>query len=237
MAKASGERRHPHHEVHFTATETVRDIVIGMSDGLTVPFALAAGLTGAVANSHIIIAAGMAEIAAGSIAMGLGGYLAAKGDAEHYDSERIREEQEVQVVPEVEAREVEAILHAYGLGPDESATVVEALRQNPEHWVDFMMRFELGLEKPDPKRAPVSALTIAGSYIVGGLVPLSPYMFVRDSQTALLWSVACTLVALAIFGFAKGKVVGTKAIRSSVQTVIIGGLAASAAFLLAKAFS
>lgn len=237
MATAGKARRSHHHEEHFTATETVRDIVIGMSDGLTVPFALAAGLTGAVAGSHIIIAAGMAEIAAGSIAMGLGGYLAARGDAEHYDSERLREELEVQTVPEVEAKEVEAILHTYGLGPEESATVVEALRRNPEHWVDFMMRFELGLEKPDSRRAPVSALTIAGSYIAGGLIPLAPYMFVPHSATALLWSVACTIIALAVFGFAKGKIVGTKAARSSLQTVIIGGIAAAAAFLLAKAFS
>jgi VIT1/CCC1 family predicted Fe2+/Mn2+ transporter len=226
-----------HKEKHFTATETVRDIVIGMSDGLTVPFALAAGLTGAVSASHIIIAAGMAEIAAGSIAMGLGGYLAAKGDAEHYASEKVREQAEVRAVPAVEAKEIEIILQTYGLKPEESAPVIAALQQNPKHWIDFMMRFELGLEKPDPKRAMVSALTIAGSYIVGGSIPLSPYFFIHHAQVALLWSVAFTITALGVFGYVKGKVVGAKAGRSAMQTVLIGGLAATAAFLLAKAFS
>jgi VIT1/CCC1 family predicted Fe2+/Mn2+ transporter len=208
-----------------------------MSDGLTVPFALAAGLTGAVSASHIIIAAGMAEIAAGSIAMGLGGYLAAKGDAEHYASEKVREQAEVRAVPAVEAKEIEIILQTYGLKPEESAPVIAALQQNPKHWIDFMMRFELGLEKPDPKRAMVSALTIAGSYIVGGSIPLSPYFFIHHAQVALLWSVAFTITALGVFGYVKGKVVGAKAGRSAMQTVLIGGLAATAAFLLAKAFS
>jgi VIT1/CCC1 family predicted Fe2+/Mn2+ transporter len=237
MTAVNQRRRNPHKEKHFTATETVRDVVIGMSDGLTVPFALAAGLTGAVSASHIIIAAGMAEIAAGSIAMGLGGYLAARGDAEHYASERLREEQEVQSVPEVEAKEIENILQTYGLRPEESAPVIRALQQNPKHWIDFMMRFELGLEEPNPKRAPMSALTIAGAYIVGGSIPLSPYFFIHHAQTALLWSVGFTLIALAVFGYIKGRVVGAKAGRSAMQTVLIGGLAATAAFLLAKAFS
>lgn len=230
-------RRKPHKEQHFTATETVRDIVIGMSDGLTVPFALAAGLTGAVSASHIIIAAGLAEIAAGSIAMGLGGYLAARGDAEHYASEKAREQEEVRTVPDIEAKEIEIILQSYGLKPEESAPVVKALQQNPRHWIDFMMRFELGLEKPDPKRAMVSALTIAGSYIVGGSIPLSPYFFIHDAHKALLWSVAFTIAALGVFGYFKGRFVGANAGRSAVQTVVIGGLAATAAFLLAKAFS
>jgi VIT1/CCC1 family predicted Fe2+/Mn2+ transporter len=237
MTEKNKTGRNPHKESHFTATETIRDIVIGMSDGLTVPFALAAGLTGAVSASHIIIAAGMAEIAAGSIAMGLGGYLAARGDAEHYESERIREEKEVRIVPDVEAKEIENILQTYGLKPEESAPVVKALQQNPKHWIDFMMRFELGLEEPDPKRALVSALTIAGSYIVGGLIPLSPYFFIHHAQTALLWSAAFTLSALAVFGYVKGRVVGARAGRSAMQTVLIGGLAATAAFLLAKVFA
>lgn len=162
----------PHIERHFTAGETVRDIVIGMSDGLTVPFALAAGLSGAVSSSSIIITAGLAEVAAGSIAMGLGGYLAARSDAEHYASERIREQQEIEDKTEAEKAEVRDVFTSYGLNEMESAPLVEALSKRPEAWIDFMMRFELGLEKPDPKRALRSALTIAGSYIVGGLIPL-----------------------------------------------------------------
>src|ERR1700730_9438707 len=167
----------PHVERHFTAGETVRDVVIGMSDGLTVPFALAAGLTGLqTATFGIIVTAGLAEMAAGSIAMGLGGYLAAKSDAEHYAKEREREHREVKEIPEEEMREVAQVFHSYGLSPAESAPIVEALAKHPKKWVDFMMRFELGLEKPDPKRAFVSALTIALSYIAGGLIPLAPYI-------------------------------------------------------------
>src|SRR5450755_526997 len=185
-----------HAEKHFTSSNFVRDIVIGMSDGLTVPFALAAGLSGAMQSTpRLIVVGGLAEIAAGSIAMGLGGYLAARGDAEHYESERAREEREVQTVPDIEAKEIENILQTYGLKPEESAPVVRALQQNPIHWIDFMVRFELGLEEPDPKRALVSALTIAGSYIVGGSIPLSPYFFVHRAQTALLWSVGFTITA------------------------------------------
>src|SRR6476661_441165 len=161
-----------HVERHFTSDETVRDIVIGMSDGLTVPFALAAGLSGAVSSSNIVVTAGLAEIAAGSIAMGLGGYLAAKSDAEHYASERQREVLEVREKPEEEASEVSEVFQSYGLTPEESAPIVEALRKRPQAWIDFMMRFELGLEPPDPGRALRSALTIAGAYIAGGIIPL-----------------------------------------------------------------
>ena len=167
----------PHVERHFTAGETVRDIVIGMSDGLTVPFALAAGLTGAIDHVAIIVTAGLAEIAAGSIAMGLGGYLAAKSDAEHYAKEREREKREVKEIPEEEMREVAEVFHSYGLTVKESTPIVEALAKHPQKWVDFMMRFELGLEKPDPKRAFISAFTIAFAYIAGGLIPLAPYIF------------------------------------------------------------
>src|SRR5436190_15293706 len=173
-----------HIERHFTASEVVRDIVIGMSDGLTVPFALAAGLTGGLAGqpnpTSIIVTAGLAEIAAGSIAMGLGGYLAAKSDAEHYAKEREREKREVKEIPEEEMREVAQVFHSYGLSYAESAPVVEALAKHPQKWVDFMMRFELGLEKPDPKRALISALTIALSYVAGGLIPLAPYIVAID---------------------------------------------------------
>src|SRR6266508_4959186 len=169
-----------HTERHFTASDVVRDVVIGISDGLTVPFALAAGLTGGLAgaanSAGIIVTAGLAEIAAGSIAMGLGGYLAAKSDAEHYAKEREREKREVVEIPEEEMREVAQVFHSYGLTQKESAPIVEALAKHPKYWVDFMMRFELGLEKPDPKRALVSALTIAASYVAGGLIPLAPYI-------------------------------------------------------------
>jgi VIT1/CCC1 family predicted Fe2+/Mn2+ transporter len=227
----------PHIEKHFTAGNTVRDVVIGMADGLTVPFALAAGLTGAIASSHIVITAGFAEIAAGSIAMGLGGYLAARSDAEHYASERKREEEEVATVPDVEAQEVQQIFKTYGLNETESASVVEALRQRPKDWVDFMMRFELGLEKPEPGRALKSALTIALSYIVGGIIPLSAYLIFADAHRALNVSIAVTLVALLVFGAVKGRFTGTPMIRSGLQTVMIGGLAAAAAFAIARMIS
>jgi VIT1/CCC1 family predicted Fe2+/Mn2+ transporter len=227
----------PHIEKHFTAGEVVRDVVIGMSDGLTVPFALAAGLSGAVDNSRIIVVAGLAEIAAGSIAMGLGGYLAAKSDAEHYVSERLREEREVEEIPDEEAREVQKVFADYGLSPEESVPLIQALTRKPKEWVDFMMRFELGLEEPDPKRAHRSAFTIAASYVAGGFIPLSPYMLLHGARTALLWSVAVTLIALAVFGYIKGRFTGAHALRSASQTVVIGGLAAGAAFLLAKLIS
>lgn len=227
----------PHVEKHFTASEVVRDIVIGMSDGLTVPFALAAGLSGAVSSTGIIITAGLAEIAAGSIAMGLGGYLAAKSDAEHYASERIREQLEVIVKPEVEKKEVMDVLQSYGLMAEESAPIVEALSQRPEAWIDFMMRFELGLEKPDPGRALKSALTIAGAYIAGGFIPLGPYIPISNVKIALLFSVIVTIIALAVFGYIKGRFTGTSPLRSALQTVLIGGIAAAAAFVLARAIS
>jgi vacuolar iron transporter family protein len=224
----------PHIEKHFTAGDTVRDIVIGMSDGLTVPFALAAGLTGAIASSRIILTAGFAEIAAGSIAMGLGGFLAARGDAEHYASERVREEAEIVTVPDLEAQEVQDIFKTYGLNESESKSVVDALRQRPKDWVDFMMRFELGLEKPDPTRAWKSALTIAFSYIVGGMIPLSAYIIFTDAHNALVMSIVVTLIALGAFGAVKGRFTGVSMIRSGLQTALIGGLAAAAAFLIAR---
>jgi len=227
----------PHIERHFTAGETVRDIVIGMSDGLTVPFALAAGLSGAVSSTTIIITAGLAEIAAGSIAMGLGGYLAARSDAEHYASERLREQQEIQEKTGAEKAEVMDVFTSYGLSEAESTPIVEALSRRPDAWIDFMMRFELGLEKPDPKRALTSALTIAASYVVGGLIPLSPYFFLAPVTTALLFSVMATLFALLLFGYVKGRFTGARPLRSALQTALIGGLAAAAAFLIARLIS
>ena len=227
----------PHVERHFTAGETVRDIVIGMSDGLTVPFALAAGLSGAVASAHIVVTAGFAEVAAGSIAMGLGCYLAARSDAEHYASELAREEREIVEVPDVEATEVTEILQSYGVGADEATVVVAAMRRKPAKWRDFMMRFELGLEEPDPRRALRSALTIAGAYIVGGLIPLSPYLIERSVSRALGISVELTLLALLLFGYVKGRFTGAGPLRSAFQTALIGSLAAGAAFAIARAIS
>jgi VIT1/CCC1 family predicted Fe2+/Mn2+ transporter len=226
-----------HVEKHFTASAFVRDIVIGMADGLTVPFALAAGLSGADTTTRIIVVAGLAEIAAGSIAMGLGGYLAAKNDADHYASELRREEREVEEIPEEEAREVLEVFETYGLTHAEAVPIVCSLRQRPKQWVDFMMRFELGLEEPDPKRAPRSAMTIAGAYIAGGLIPLAPYMMIGSAYSALMASVAATLVALAIFGAIKGHYTGMPRLSSAVRTVVIGGLAAAAAFGIARLVS
>src|SRR5512134_3328976 len=173
-----------HIERHFTSSAVVRDVVIGMSDGLTVPFALEAGLTGAINSTGIIVTAGLAEIAAGSIAMGLGGYLAAKSDAEHYVKEREREKREVAEIPHEEMREVAEVFQAYGLTEDETWPIVQALRRQPKNWIDFMMRFELGLEKPNPRRALVSALTIASAYVGGGLIPLFPYFITQTTSTA-----------------------------------------------------
>ena len=223
-----------HIEKHFTATATVRDIVIGMADGLTVPFALAAGLSGAVASSGLVVTAGLAEIAAGSIAMGLGGYLAAKTDLEHYASERLRELRETQHIPEREAEEVSEIFRGYGLRDEQIAPLIETLQANPTQWVDFMMRFELGLEEPDPTRARISAWTIALSYVVGGLIPLLPYMVVSEIRTALWGSAAVTPVALFVFGYVKSGYTGVPPWRGGFQTVLVGGLAAAAAFGIAR---
>jgi vacuolar iron transporter family protein len=224
-------------EDHFTASENVRDVVIGMSDGLTVPFALAAGLTGAIAASHLIVIAGLAEIAAGCISMGLGGWLAAKSDAEHYWRERKVEKREVVQTPEVEAQEVRDIFKEYGLTSKQIEPIIDNFRAHPKHWVDFMMTNELGLEEPHPKRAIYSALTIAVSYAVGGFVPLFPYFIVSDARHAIYPSIVLTLIALFLFGFFKAKVVGTGKLKSALQTVLVGGIAATAAFLIARAIA
>ncbi len=224
-----------HIEKHFTATASVRDIVIGMSDGLTVPFALAAGLSGAVASSGIIVTAGLAEVAAGAIAMGLGGYLAARTDAEHFESERIREERETHEMPEKEVAEVAEVLREYGLAEHLLAPVVDAICADRKRWVDFMMRFELGLEEPDPKRAGRSAFTIASSYVAGGMIPLAPYFVFHSVNRALIASIVVTLLALFVFGYIKGRFTTDHPLRSAWQTVVVGGLAAAAAFLIAQA--
>ncbi|KAH9794442.1 hypothetical protein WN944_011415 [Citrus x changshan-huyou] len=224
-----------HREKHFTAGEIVRDVIIGVSDGLTVPFALAAGLSGANATSSIVLTAGIAEVAAGAISMGLGGYLAAKSEADHYARELKREQEEIITVPDAEAAEVAGILADYGIEPHEYGPVVNALRKKPQAWLEFMMKFELGLEKPDPRRALHSALTIAIAYVLGGMVPLIPYMFIPRATDAVLASVAVTLVALLIFGYAKGYFTGNKPVKSALQTAFIGAIASAAAFGMAKA--
>jgi VIT1/CCC1 family predicted Fe2+/Mn2+ transporter len=224
----------PHIEKHFLASALVRDIVIGMADGLTVPFALAAGLSGAVSSTAIIITAGLAEVAAGGLAMGLGGYLAARTDLEHYRSELQREKTEIKQVPESERGEVRQILREQGLDPVLTETVTEALTRDPERWINFMMRFELGLEEPVPGRELKSALTIGGAYVIGGLIPLSPYFFLARVSQALPVSIALTLAALLIFGGVKGQMTGAAPLRSALQTALIGSLAAAAAFAIAR---
>jgi len=223
-----------HVERHFLNSQTVRDVVIGMADGLTVPFALAAGISAAIASTQLVVTAGLAEIVAGSIAMGLGGYLAARSDHEHFQSEEKREYTEVERLPEQERGELREIFTNFGLRDAELDSVVASLSADKKRWVDFMMRFELGLEKPDPKRAPVSAATIATAYFVGGLIPLVPYMIETDIKRALLHSAAFTGVALLVFGTVKGKLTGANPLKSGVQTFLVGGLAAGAAYYLAS---
>ena len=224
----------PHIEQHFAGSRRLRDTVIGMADGLTVPFALAAGLSGAVDSTAVVVTAGLAEVAAGSIAMGLGGYLAARGDAEHYAAERRREELEVIEKPDAEAAEIEKVFSEYGLTPEEVAPVVRAFRARPAAWVEFMMRYELGLERPDPRQALLSAATIGGAYVAGGLIPLGPYFFASSPRPALVLSTAMTLTALLVFGFVKGRFTTGRPVRGALQTAFIGGVAAAAAFGIAR---
>jgi VIT1/CCC1 family predicted Fe2+/Mn2+ transporter len=225
-----------HVEKHFLGSESVRDVVIGMADGLTVPFALAAGLSAAVTSTHVIVTAGLAEVIAGATAMGLGGYLAARTDQEHFASEERREHFEIDKLPEQEKAELRDIFRSYGLQGAELDAVVASLSKNKDRWAEFMMRFELGLERPDPKRAPISAATIAVSYVVGGLIPLAPYMLAGDMKRALLYSILFTGIALITFGAVKGKLTGMNPFKSGLQTLLVGGLAAGAAFYLASAF-
>lgn len=233
----NGMNKETHEESHFLAPEFIRDVVIGMADGLTVPFALAAGLSGTVPNTSLVVIAGVAEIAAGSIAMGLGGFLAARTDEEHYASELERERKEVVELPNREREEVADILREWNI-PDETVNAaVDAISKDHEKWVDFMMKYELGLEKPEPKRALNSSLTIGISYIAGGLIPLSPYMFISKPDSALIVSVVMTLIALFIFGYVKGRFTGSKPFKSAWQTTLVGGLAAGIAFTIAKLIS
>jgi len=223
-----------HQEHHTKSSDTIRDIVIGMSDGLTVPFALAAGLSGAVNTSGIVVTAGIAEIVAGSIAMGLGGFLAGRTEADHYQSELKREYEEVDRVPEQEKTEVMEVFADFGISPALQRQIADEMANDKDKWVDFMMRYELGLEKPHANVATKSAITIGLSYIVGGTIPLSPYFFINDSQTALYYSCVITLICLFIFGYFKSKVTGQKPFIGALKVVVIGTLAAAAAFIMAR---
>lgn len=224
-------------EQHFTASDTVRDVVIGMADGLTVPFALAAGISGAVDSINIIITAGLAEIAAGSIAMGLGGYLAALTNQEHYSTERNRELYEVDHLNEKEREETREIFKEFGLNSKQIEDITNTIALDKQKWVDFMMRYELGLEKPDTKRAPISALTIGGSYVIGGLIPLSAYILINDIEQALIVSTISTLSALGVFGAIKGRLIGVSPLKAAIQTMLVGGLAAATAYIIASYIS
>lgn len=225
---------HQHNEHHFESSEKVRDFVIGMSDGLTVPFALAAGLSGAVDSTAIVITAGLAEIAAGSIAMGLGGYLAGRTEIEHFDSEEKREYEEIEKLHEVEIKETKEIFAGYGLDDETQEKIARTMAKNPKKWVDFMMRFELGLERPDQNRARQSAIIIGGSYVVGGLIPLSAYFFTESTKEGLIWSTVITLVCLIVFGLVKSKLTGQPLFKGAMRVALVGALAAAAAFSIAK---
>ena len=223
-----------HHEHHVTSSETIRDIVIGMSDGLTVPFALAAGLSGAISSSGLVVTAGIAEIVAGSIAMGLGGYLAGRTEVDHYQSELKREYDEVERLPEQEKAEVKAVFAGFGLSARLQDQIADELAKDKKQWVEFMMRYELGLEEPNANRATKSAITIGFSYIVGGIIPLSPYLIINEAQQALYYSCGVTLICLFIFGYFKSKMTGQPALSGAIKVVVIGALAAGAAFIMAK---
>ena len=223
-----------HTETHLQSSDFLRDIVIGMSDGLTVPFALAAGLSGAVDSTGVIVIAGIAEVAAGSIAMGLGGYLAGNTESDHYNAELKREKDEVERLPDVEREEVKEFFAKLGLSEEVQQQAVEEMTSDKEKWVDFMMKYELGLSKPDPLRARKSAFNIGFSYVVGGIIPLSPYFFVDNSVTGLKISTVITLICLFIFGYLKSRVTGVNPFAGAIRVTLIGALAAACAFGIAK---
>ncbi len=225
---------HNHGEKHVIGADVLRDVVIGMSDGLTVPFALAAGLSGAVSSTNLIIIAGLAEIAAGSIAMGLGGYLAGKTEVDHYNSELKREYDEVETVPEMEKQELRTFFSSLGLSHEVQEQAVEEVSKDKEKWVELMMKYELGLEKPDPRRAKKSAFNIGFSYIVGGLIPLSPYFFSSSGIQGLKISTLITLICLFGFGYFKSKLTGVNVWEGAMRVMIIGAIAAGCAFAIAR---
>lgn len=226
-----------HEEAHLKSSAFITDVVIGMSDGLTVPFALAAGLSGAVSSNTIVITAGLAEIAAGAIAMGLGGYMAGRTEMDHYKAELAREYAEVENVPEREKEEVREVFAEIGLSKETQHLIADEMAKDKEKWVDFMMKFELGLDKPDPKRARNSALNIGLSYMIGGLIPLSPYFFTAYPKEGLRWSCLFTIICLFIFGFFKSKVTGLNPWKGALKVTIIGSVAAAAAYLIAHIFT
>ena len=227
---------HHHKEEHLKSSEAITDIVIGISDGLTVPFALAAGLSGAVESSSLILTAGIAEIVAGSIAMGLGGYLAGQTEVEHYDSELKREYYEVEHLPEKEKAEVKEVFADYGISEHLQEEIVNEMAKDKDKWVEFMMKFELGLEKPDTQRAWKSGVTIALAYVAGGLIPLLPYAFTDVPTEGLSYSAVATLICLFVFGYFKSKVTGQNPWKGAVKVMFIGAIAAAAAFFVAKLF-
>ena len=226
-----------HTEHHFKAREVVRDLVLGISDGLTVPFALAAGLSSATLGNNIVVIAGLAELAAGAISMGLGGYLAGLSDVQHYLNEKKREEDEIRDVPLEEEKEVLAILAGMGLDAHECEILMAGLKRKPDVWRDFMMKFELRLEEPAPRRALQSGLTIGLAYVFGGFIPLFPYFLTASSNKALSFSAVVTLIALLCFGFLKGKVVGSSPLRSAAEAAFIGTAAACTAYFIARVIS
>jgi vacuolar iron transporter family protein len=226
-----------HQEKHFKQPAFIRDLIIGLSDGITVPFALTAGISGAVASNGIIVTAGLAEICAGSIAMGLGGFLAAKTEEEHYYAELAREYREIKELYEHEKQEVRDVFADYGLSKQAQDMIADELAKDDKKWVDFMMRYELGLEEPDAQRARKSAMNIAISYIVGGLIPLLGYIFTSGPVTGLRDSSIITILCLLLFGYMKSKLTGQNAISGALKTTLIGVLAASAAFGIAYLFN
>lgn len=235
--RAALYRNRYHKESHTKSSKVLKDFVIGMADGLTVPFALVAGLSGVVDSNALIVTAGVAEIAAGTIAMGLGGYLAARTEREHYETEYERESREIIEVPEIEAKETMDILEDFGVEKKQAKVVVSALRKHPDKWREFMMRFELGLERPEKNREVISPIVIGSAYTIGGFIPLSPYIFIYDNDKALLVSIVVTTAALLAFGAFKGACTGVSKIKSALHTCAVGGLAASAAYYIAKLIS
>jgi VIT1/CCC1 family predicted Fe2+/Mn2+ transporter len=227
LPRASSDR-------HARSHAFVRDVVLGMADGLTVPFALAAGVTAAHGTSNLVITAGAAEIAAGAIAMGLGGYLAAQAELDQYRGAYRREMRETETVPDEERTEVREILSEIGLYGPHLHEVVDAIASDPHRWVNFMMRYELGLAEPNARHAPVSAATIGASYVVGGIIPLLPYFFASDAMHALTISAIVTLLALFVFGLGKARITSTPILKSGLQTMLIGALASGVAFILAR---
>jgi VIT1/CCC1 family predicted Fe2+/Mn2+ transporter len=233
----TGDTKNTHKEEHLRSSDFITDIVIGMSDGLTVPFALAAGLSGAVQSNSVVITAGIAEIVAGSIAMGLGGYLAGKTEQEHYQSELKREYDEVEIVPEKEKEEVRLVFAEYGLSEGSQYIIADEMAKDKNKWVDFMMKYELGLEKPDANRARNSAATIGLSYVIGGLIPLTAYFFTRTPYNGLMISALLTVICLFIFGYFKSKVTGQPPFKGGIKVTLTGIAAAAAAFIVAKTFN